>query len=580
MPLILKSKYQQEVVGRRVQVKIRGSRFVTGTIVSLFRPAVKRESNDDDSSSYIANNGSYHLVQLDHSKEKFEFARIEEYERSLQLKWIKDENKNKKKNRPQSTKRKYHRNVIGRRLEIEFQLSSNDSQKKETVFYAATIEGYKAVGNLGSQLHHHYVRFDDGDEGFYSSLDDMEQEGSLRWLDELDRPMKSSTRKRKSTKEKETAKSAANQRAQKSKLKQKKKKTQQNLVVYWGGDDEAEVPAEYLDDLDGILSIQKQSQKQTATPVDPVVEGDEEEDIDEESRYEEAPKSDLLLHRKYQYGDRVLLARDKKPGMMSLGGGNAVMELYPGKNNRSDHPRFQVTDIPGMAYNELWSPNGPQYAGQETCSVALNTKRGVFEPGKVVAVFMRRSIPGKNTVLGWEYCGNYAYRSNEDNLGECYCSAHSLSEATKKAKLESIMKSIHSKQGDWIDRLQGWRDQIVAAQKSDDSPSAPQWLVERQTPTKEELQEKRASLAARSRALGFRESMTNEEFAKLMIEIDEFHEERIMTFVEYDEKIYDFVKDGETTRNAKGQTRHFEEPCAKASDFYAYLDAKQEGEPS
>ena len=257
MPLILKSKYQQEVVGRRVQVKIRGSRFVTGTIVSLFRPAVKRESNDDDSSSYIANNGSYHLVQLDHSKEKFEFARIEEYERSLQLKWIKDENKNKKKNHPSSTKRKYHRNVIGRRLEIEFQLSSNDNKKKETVFYAATIEGYKAVGNLGSQLHHHYVRFDDGDEGFYSSLDDMEQEGSLRWLDELDRPMKSSTRKRKSTKEKETAKSAANQRAQKSKLKQKKKKTQQNLVVYWGGDDEAEVPAEYLDDLDGLLSIQK-----------------------------------------------------------------------------------------------------------------------------------------------------------------------------------------------------------------------------------------------------------------------------------------------------------------------------------
>ena len=56
---------------------------------------------------------------------------------------------------------------------------------------------------------------------------------------------------------------------------------------------------------------------------------------------------------------------------------------------------------------------------------------------------------------------------------------------------------------------------------------------------------------------------------------DFYHSHQIV-FKHYDETIYDFVKDGKTTKNKNNKRKKAGEPCAKASDWYAILDQQVE----
>lgn len=107
-----------------------------------------------------------------------------------------------------------------------------------------------------------------------------------------------------------------------------------------------------------------------------------------------------------KYGDRVLLARQAKSGMMKLGGENCTMDLYPGKEKAQNwgHPRFAVVgDKMAIWYNDQWQPFGPKYAGDP--SAAVDTVYGVFD--RPFSVLMKR---GK---LGTEYCGDNRYAQSE-----------------------------------------------------------------------------------------------------------------------------------------------------------------------
>ena len=88
-----------------------------------------------------------------------------------------------------------------------------------------------------------------------------------------------------------------------------------------------------------------------------------------------------------------------------------------------------------------------------------------------------------------------------------------------------------------------------------------------------EAKQPQAPLAARLRALGYTpRRTTDEELAKLVVDIDEFHTTYEVKFVEYREEVYDFVKDGMTTRNKYGRKRTRDERCALASDWYDIYD--------
>ena len=276
-----------------------------------------------------------------------------------------------------------------------------------------------------------------------------------------------------------------------------------------------------------------------------------------------------------RYGDRSLLSRQSPRGLMKLGGPNAGMNLYPGKKN-INHPRFQAPVIgydKARAYTDLWNPSGPKWAGMETASVGDYPPD--LEEGESFAVFMKRTL-NNSTEFGWEYCGHYRLIDPE----MVFFSAHALSDGAKAKMVHDIVESIKRPQRYWISRVAKWRAKLTSALEIDHSEPGPPWMVEGRIPTYEETTVQRDaddrpivySLAARARALGFHPHVPGEELAKIMVQLDEFHGETTIRFVEYKEEMYDFVKDGETSRNAQGKPRKNGEPCAKASDWYSCLD--------
>lgn len=65
---------------------------------------------------------------------------------------------------------------------------------------------------------------------------------------------------------------------------------------------------------------------------------------------EDLHKHQARIHR--HYGDRVLLARQSKNGMMKLGGGNQSMILFPYGKGSENHPRFGIIgNHKAAAYN-------------------------------------------------------------------------------------------------------------------------------------------------------------------------------------------------------------------------------------
>jgi hypothetical protein len=69
------------------------------------------------------------------------------------------------------------------------------------------------------------------------------------------------------------------------------------------------------------------------------------------------------------------------------------------------------------------------------------------------------------------------------------------------------------------------------------------------------------------------------QLAKLLVEFDPFYESDIIEFIRYDEEIYNYVKEGETTtknylnKSRKKGTDEHTRAAAKASDcWYAIYD--------
>ena len=95
---------------------------------------------------------------------------------------------------------------------------------------------------------------------------------------------------------------------------------------------------------------------------------------------------------------------------------------------------------------------------------------------------------------------------------------------------------------------------------------------ERQDREDREKREK-SNLAAKARALGLdNEQLSEIEFTKRLVYLDEYYELSSIKFVEYDEEMYEFVKDGETTKNCHNKPRKSGEECAKALDWYKIYD--------
>lgn len=294
-----------------------------------------------------------------------------------------------------------------------------------------------------------------------------------------------------------------------------------------------------------------------------------------------------LILRDRKYGDRVLLHRQiTKPvnkGMMKLGGGNNHMVMFPSDKHPQRKERFEkIGKSIAMAYSEAHNVDAPKYAGQRFASVRMLPHEKApnlnLNEHCVFSLFTNHSLKNGKS-LGWEYCGEYQACTDEedddndrDGIVEAWGSAHSIPVRKKKNMAEVTLRN-----NNWgKPRINFWRNKLTELLQKDDSPASmtPQWFQERKVPTKAELKhyEPVPPLAARARALGFRKNMTDEEFVKIMYELDEVHVIHPIQFVEYREEVYNYVKDGPTNRNASGNKKKKNERCATASDWYDYID--------
>lgn len=199
------------------------------------------------------------------------------------------------------------------------------------------------------------------------------------------------------------------------------------------------------------------------------------------------------------------------------------------------------------------------------------------------SVFVMRCV--NQTTLGWEYCGEY--KRPVDDL-EGMTAALSVSCASKKFITNDILHSLSRANGEWHESIQWYRDKIAALCESDSSPPGPTWLIryvknepepddegsEREERLERESREK-ASRAAKARALELdKEELPDNTFVERLVEWDPFYENKAIEFVRYDEEMYNFVKEGETTKNKLNKKRNRGEPCALASDWYNIHDQR------
>jgi hypothetical protein len=189
------------------------------------------------------------------------------------------------------------------------------------------------------------------------------------------------------------------------------------------------------------------------------------------------------------------------------------------------------------------------WAGQPTAALSRKLTDDNYE--KPFSIFMRRSKKVSDTkfeLLGWEYCGEYiavedsieVYQKLKNNCDRAFV-IHTLKKGLKKSK-----SSYHQIIADNKDRIR----KVLEAEP--DSGEA------------EEL-----------RSLGLdNEQLSNDEFVEKVVYWRGLLEQKYVKFVRYDEKMYDFIKDGETTRNKRGKKRKCGEPPALASDWYGDLDKR------
>jgi hypothetical protein len=280
-----------------------------------------------------------------------------------------------------------------------------------------------------------------------------------------------------------------------------------------------------------------------------------------------------LKHRKY--GNRVLLARQAKNGMLKMGGGNVRMIMYPSESAKNDnHPRYRaIGSTIAIAFDDSWNRFGPKYAGQP--SAHLSYLAGLRD--EPFSVFMKRCIKtntGTKQLLGWEYCGEYKSADPEQEI-ILWNAAYSMSKRDKAWIVDDILNSAAYKDdgGGYRLKFLRLRGRLDKALAEDDSPAGPEWLIAGRVPTEEETKVAPTTLAAQARALGFTHDMPMDDLVRLWVNLDEFHETEPIVFVGYNEKVYDYIKEGETTRDkfAKMRTKT-NRSCAKASDWYAWFD--------
>ena len=208
-----------------------------------------------------------------------------------------------------------------------------------------------------------------------------------------------------------------------------------------------------------------------------------------------------------------------------------------------------------------------------------------FDPEETpFSVFVQRCT-GSST-LGWEYCGEYVILN--DLLG--VTAAFSIPESNKRSLLADMKKSLSRPGGLWHEIVEWWRYNIVELCENDSSPPGPTRLIRlangepepndsgkaREERLDRESSEK-ATDAAKARALGLDNlNLSEVEFCERLIHYDDLYGSYAIQFRHYDEKMYDFVKAGMTTKNKDNKTRNIDEdePCAKALDWYNHVDQK------
>ena len=303
--------------------------------------------------------------------------------------------------------------------------------------------------------------------------------------------------------------------------------------------------------------------------------------IKEEPTFAELERREAVSSRKW--GDRSLLARQSKVGMMKLGGGNQASHLYP---VNPEERNLRMGGRYAMAYNELWNFGAPRYGGQPYAHVTMFPREDGFDPFTTpFSVFVRRCV--NKSALGWEYCGEYVLLSDlRGTMG-----ALSVSSLSKNCIVDDIQRSLKCPNGHWHERIDYWRNRILNECLDDPSPAGPTRLIryineepepndegkERDERREKESKEK-ATSAAKARACGLDNvDISDIEFAKRLVHYDDFYGSYAIKFVSYDESMYSFVKEGETTKNKYNKTRAPGEPCAKASDWYNVMDQQVEG---
>mmetsp|Transcript_47128 Transcript_47128/g.98811 ORF Transcript_47128/g.98811 Transcript_47128/m.98811 type:complete len:655 (+) Transcript_47128:94-2058(+) len=311
--------------------------------------------------------------------------------------------------------------------------------------------------------------------------------------------------------------------------------------------------------------------------------------IKEEPTFDELRKR--VANKSRKYGDRVLLARQSKIGMMKLGGGNQSSYLFP-KDQKQRLARMGGRYA--MAYNCQWNFGAPKYAGQPSGHVTLypgpddDYVDDEYDPEKCpFSVFVMRTV--KQTTLGWEYCGEYVLL----DVLKGTTRAHNVSQDDKKFIFNDIKKSLERENGLWHDHIEYLREKIMEKCERDPSKPGPTRLIrlgfirnepepedegkEREERLERESREK-ATDAAKARALGLnKKNLSHIEFARRIIHYDDFYGSYSIKFVKYDEEMYDFVKNGMTTKNKRNKKRAENEPCAKAIDWYNIMDQQIEG---
>jgi len=240
--------------------------------------------------------------------------------------------------------------------------------------------------------------------------------------------------------------------------------------------------------------------------------------------------------------------------------GNKLRPEYPLhkmalKKNTDDEDVYDMDTFCYLGYNTTWHPNAPKFATQPTAAVDV-VPSFMKEKGLATPIFMKRSLTRKSDkrerkILGWEYVGNYRCISDEDLV--VWESADNFTEASKREIASKTLRSAKSQNGETYGRhlLDFWREELKKRVEEGDNDKD----------------------TKKARDLGFKSDMNDEDLSNLIVQLDRFHGQEIIEFVEYDERIYEYCSKGLTSKNSKGEIlAKYGGDIAKASDWYDFAN--------